>query len=115
LAIGAAMVVVLAITSWARATEVERVAVLPGKAERVVTLRDRLVVGLQARLKPEVSFVEKVALRVRTGQLPERLVNETFFWARQRATSRRGGSVRRPIHFFQPAMTARAKRLNVAL
>jgi hypothetical protein len=97
------------------AIAVESLAVSPGKAQRVVSLRDRLVVGLQARLKSEIAFVELVALRVRTGQLPQRLVDETFLWARQRAGSIRGGRARRPIIFFQPAMTARAKRLKVVL
>jgi hypothetical protein len=110
-AIGAALVSL----EPAPATAVERLAVTPGKAQRVISLRDRLVVGLQARLKSEISFVELVALRVRTGQLPQRLVDETFLWARRRAGSTRSGSARRPIIFFRPAMTARAKRLNVAL
>jgi hypothetical protein len=100
--------------SWA-GTEVQRVAIAPARAKQVVSLRDRLVVGLQARLKPEVAFVEVVAARVRTGHLPQRLVDETFFWARGRALDRRTGHTRRPIIFFQPAMTARAKRLNVEL
>jgi len=97
------------------ADEVERIAITPSKARQPISLRDRLVVGLQARLKSEVAYVELVALRVRTGQLPQRLVDETFFWARQRATDVRRGRSRRPIIYFQPAMTARAKRLNVAL
>jgi hypothetical protein len=97
------------------ATEVQRVAVAPAKPRATVSLRDRLVVGLQARLNSEVEFVERVALRVRTGQLPQRLVDETFFWARQRAASGRQGRARRPIIFFQPAMRARAGRLGVEL
>jgi hypothetical protein len=97
------------------AAEVQPVAVAPGRAQRPVSLRDRLVVGLQARLKSEVDFVELVALRVRTGHLPQRLVDETFFWARQRASASRGRRARRPIIFFQPAMEARAERLKVEL
>jgi hypothetical protein len=97
------------------ATEVQRVAVAPSRGSRAISLRDRLVVGLQARLKPEVAFVELVTARVRAGQLPQRLVDETFFWARQRAKEGRSGRMRRPIIFFQPAMTARAKRIGVAL
>ncbi|MCI0334206.1 MAG: hypothetical protein L0228_13390 [Planctomycetes bacterium] len=97
------------------ATETERVVVAPGRAQQVVSLRDRLVVGLQARLKSEVAFVELVVLKVNQGKLPQRLVDQTFFWARDRASIRRNGSQRRPIIFFQPAMTARAKRLRVVL
>ena len=102
--------------SAAAATGVQRIAVSPGRAQQTISFRDRLVVGLQARLKSEVAFVELVALRVRTGQLPQRLVDETFFWARDRAAvSRPGRAPRRPIIFFQPAMTLRAKKLGVAL
>jgi hypothetical protein len=97
------------------AVEVPRVTILPGRPQRVVSLRDRLVVGLKARLKSEVEFVELVVLRVQSGQLPQRLVDETFFWARQRALIRRQGHPRRPILFFQPAMRARAERLGVDL
>jgi hypothetical protein len=97
------------------AAEVQRVAVAPSRGREPISLRDRLVVGLQARLKSEVEFVEQVALRVRTGHLPQRLVDETFFWARQRAAAGRAGRPRRPIIFFRPAMKLRAKRLGVEL
>jgi hypothetical protein len=95
--------------------EVERVSVAPGRSHRKISLRDRLVVGLQARLKSEVAFVDRVVLRVQAGQLPRRLVDETFFWARDRARTGRNGRTRRPIIFFQPAMIARANRLKVVL
>jgi hypothetical protein len=97
------------------AAETQPVAVSPSRPQQAVSLRDRLVVGLQARLKSEVDFVELVALRVQTGHLPQRLVDETFFWARQRASINRQGHARRPIIFFQPAMRARAERLGVEL
>jgi hypothetical protein len=99
----------------ARAAETQRVAVAPGRGQQVVSLRDRLVVGLQARLKSEVAFVESVVAKVRTGKLPQHVVDETFFWARDRASISRNGNLRRPIIFFQPAMTVRAKRLRVDL
>jgi len=99
----------------ATAAEVARVAVRPARPQRPVSLRDRLVVGLQARTKSEVEFVEAVAARVRSGDLPQRLVDETFFWARARAAVVRHGRTRRAIIYFQPAMTARAQRLRVSL
>jgi hypothetical protein len=98
-----------------RAAETQRTVIAPGRAQQVVNLRDRLVVGLQARLKSELAFVELVVAKVRTGKLPQRVVDETFFWARDRASISRNGRSRRPIIFFQPAMTARAKRLRVEL
>lgn len=97
------------------ATESQRVNVTPGRSQQRVGLRDRLVVGLQARLKSEVAFVEKVVEQVQAGKLPQRIVDETFFWARDRASAKRNGVSRRPIIFFQPAMTLRAKRLKVDL
>jgi hypothetical protein len=102
-------------TARAQENSAQRVAIAPAKVQRPVSLRDRLVVGLQARLKTEVTFVELVALRVRTGELPQRIVDETFFWSRARARTLRNGRARRPIIYFQPAMTARAKKLGVAL
>jgi hypothetical protein len=102
-------------TARAQDNSALRVTLAPGKVQRPISLRDRLVVGLQARLKTEVAFVELVALRVRTGELPQRIVDETFFWSRARARTLRNGRIRRPIIYFQPAMTARAKKLGVEL
>jgi len=84
-------------------------------AGQQVTLRDRLVVGLQARLKTEVNFCNSVAVQVQLGHLPQRLVDETFFWARERAAPPRNGLQYRPIVFFQPAMKLRAQKAGVAL
>jgi len=99
----------------ATAAQVERLAIAPAKPQRRVSLRDRLVVGLQARLKSEVKFVETVALRVQSGRLPQRVVDETFFWARARAAAGRSTRKRRAIIYFQPVMLARANRLGVSL
>ena len=83
---------------------------------RPISLRDRLIVGLQARLKTEIAFVHVVVAAVNNGILPQRLVDETFFWARERAQPRlRYARQRRPIIYFQPAMIARAARVGVAL
>lgn len=97
------------------ATAVQRVAVVPGRSQQPISLRDRLVVGLQARLRSEVDFVEAVVDRVRTGQLPQRMVDETFFWARTHAAEARRGRSVRPIIYFQPVMRTRAQRIGVSL
>ncbi len=99
----------------AQKDSVERVAITSAKVQRPISLRDRLVVGLQARLKSEVAFVELVVARVQTGDLPQRVVDQTFFWARARGATLRHGRTRRPIIYFKPAMAARAKRLGVEL
>jgi hypothetical protein len=109
------IIILTVLIGLVHAAETQRVAVAPGRAQQVVSLRDRLVVGLQARLKSEVAFVELVVTKVRIGKLPQHVVDETFFWARDRASINRNGRSRRPIIFFQPAMTARAKRLRVEL
>jgi hypothetical protein len=109
------LLLVTIVLQHAAAGETERVVIVPSRAGTTVTLRDRLVVGLQARLKTEAAFVELVTAKVRTGQLPQRLVDETFFWARQKARWGKSGRPRRPIIFFEPAMRARAKRIKVDL
>lgn len=97
------------------ADEVEKVDVTPAKPGRTITLRDRLIVGLQAQLKSEVSFVDAVVAKVQSGQLPQQQVDETFFWARQRAALERGNRSHRPIVYFQPAMRIRANLLHISL
>jgi hypothetical protein len=97
------------------ADEVDPLVVKPAKPDQPITLRDRLVVGLQARLKSEVDFCDNVADRVNSGKLPEQLVDETFFWARQRAASIRNGHKYRPIVYFQPGLRARAEKLHLSL
>lgn len=103
------------IVQRATADEVQKVGVEAAKPNRPISFRDRLVVGLQARLKSEIAFVDAVVVEVQAGHIPERLVDETFFWARQRAAIVRFGRTNRPIIYFMPAMRARAKLLNVSL
>jgi hypothetical protein len=95
--------------------ELARPALAPAKPQRPISLRDRLVTGLKARLKSEVAFIDNVVLRVHAGQLPQRMVDQVFFWARDRASRARNGRTQRPIIYFQPAMAARAQRLDVDL
>jgi hypothetical protein len=97
------------------ADEVDPLVVTPAKPDQPITLRDRLVVGLQARLKSEVDFCDNVADKVNTGAIPQRLVDETFFWARQRAASIRNGHKYRPIVYFQPGLRARLDKLHLSL
>jgi len=113
----AAIVVVSLVTEHrpAVAAEIEPIVITPAGSSRPVTLRDRLVSGLRARLKSEIEFIDDVVLAVNLGRLPQRLVDQTYFWARIRANNARFGGPRRPISYFQPAMTARATRLGVEL
>ena len=97
------------------AEEVQKIDITPAKPNRAPTLRDRLVVGLQARLKSEIAFVDSVVANVQNGHIPQRQVDETFFWARQRAVLARDGRLHRPIIYFEPAMRIRANLLHVTL
>ena len=100
----------------AHAAEVAPQQLSQGTPGRPISLRDRLITGLKARLKSEIAFVDQVVALVNAGELPQRLVDETFFWARDRALLRhRYARRRRPVIYFQPAMIARANRLGVNL
>lgn len=81
------------------------------------TYRQVLVFGLQAKLPAELAFVDSVVAAVESGQLPSRLVDQSYFWARTRAGVSRSGQPSRPIIYFIPALEARLKklRLNVEL
>jgi hypothetical protein len=91
--------------------------ITPGSPRQGISFRDRLIVGLQARRGSEVAFIDDVVLHVRLGKLPERLVNQTFFWSRDRAkrTDFPKVGTQRPIIYFQPVMTRQARQLGVKL
>ncbi|MCI0491956.1 MAG: hypothetical protein L0Z07_03350 [Planctomycetes bacterium] len=96
----------------ATADEAAPITITPGSAAKPISFRDRLVVGLQARLESEIIFVDLVVHLVQIGKVPQRLVDETFFWSRERAAARPNVRPRRPIIYFQPAMNARLRRLG---
>jgi hypothetical protein len=100
---------------YATADEVEKIDLAGAQPNRPISFRDRLIVGLQARLKSEVAFVDAVVAEVQAGHIPQRLVDETFFWARQRSAIPYDRRYNRPIIYFMPAMRARAKLLHVSL
>jgi hypothetical protein len=84
--------------------------------QQPLSLRDRLVVGLRAMSKADLAFVDRVVDEVQDGHLPQRMVDETFFWARKRVTATtRGVKERRPIIYFRPVMTIQARRVGVEL
>lgn len=82
---------------------------------RQVALRDQLRVGLKARTKADLQFIELVVQRVDQGVLPRPLVDSTFLWARNRWRTRPGSHRLRPIVYFQPALTLRARQLGISL
>lgn len=115
------LVLIAVINGWnaphAPADEVKKIGITPATPNQPVSFHDRLVVGLEARLKSEIKFVDAVVLEVQAGHLPQDQVDQTFFWARQRAAAAVARDHRnyRPITYFQPAMRARANLLHVTL
>jgi hypothetical protein len=105
------------IVQRATADEVEKIGITPATPSQPISFHDRLVVGLQARLKSEITFVNAVVAEVQAGHIPQEQVDQTFFWARQRAAVAVARDHRnyRPITYFQPAMRARANLLHVSL
>ncbi len=79
------------------------------------TLQDRLEKGLLARTPQEFAFLTRVVERIEDGDLPEKLVNRVFFWARRKADEQEGTKRRRPMIYFQPALTKLAERIGVDL
>lgn len=86
-----------------------------GREGRQVTLFDQLRVGLKAKTKADVAFLELVVLRVNQGKLPRKMVDATFLWARNRYKGRPSNHRLRPIVYFQPALVAQAKKIGVVL
>ena len=102
------------------ADSTDSITLTPAKPGQPISYRDRLVAGLQARLKSETAFIDLVNDKVEAGELPRSLVDQTFFWARYHASEQAVsswaiGRSTRPIIYFKPAMIARAKRIGVVL
>lgn len=85
--------------------------------QREPTFRQRLVAGLQVRRPSEFAFIDAVVDSVERGDLPERLVDRFFFWARNRSDRNLSfaGRPRRPIIDFQAALTFQAKKLKIVI
>ena len=82
---------------------------------RKISLRDQLVAGLRATTKGDFAFIDQVVILVEQGKLPRRMVDGTFLWARQRAARHSWLRRLRPMVYFRPALTLRAKRIGVKL
>ena len=85
------------------------------RSGRKVGLKDQLRVGLNATTKADIAFIDLVVLKVNQGRLPRNMVDSTFLWARSRWKTRPTAHRLRPIVYFQPALTARAKAIGVTL
>lgn len=82
---------------------------------RQVDLKTQLTAGLKAFTPADRLFIDRVVLAVQQGRLPRQLVDTTFLWARDRAVRRSYTRQFRPMVYFQPALTLRARAIGVAL
>ncbi|WP_197526120.1 hypothetical protein [Botrimarina colliarenosi] len=79
--------------------------------KREPKLRERLVLGLQVRRPAEYEYVDAVIDTVNRGELPQKIVDRMFFWARGRAP--KGDQGRRPIIYFQAGLNRVASKLRI--
>jgi hypothetical protein len=80
----------------------------PQVAPGGITLRQTLEKGLKARRKSEFAFIALVVKKVEQGQLPKKMVERTFLWARDHRQPY-------PMPYFEKAMQIQAKKLRVEL
>lgn len=85
-----------------------RLAGPPSRQTGVADLADRLKSGLRVQAPQDVAFCDAVAESVRSGALPERIVDATLVWAVQRGK-------KYPFPAFQHAIRLKAERLGVRL
>lgn len=71
-----------------------------------VSLKDRLVTGLRATRPEDVQYCERVANAARSGKLPAKIVDSTYFWA----TAKR---VDYPLPAFAKALELQCQRLGI--
>lgn len=107
-----AFVLLVAIGSFSSAQQ----SFITGPAKgRQITLRQQLATGLKAFTKADFAFIDTVVLAVEQRKLPRNLVDSTFLWARDRAARRSYTRRLRPMVYFQPGLTLRAKAIGLKL
>lgn len=90
-------------------------AAAPVLAVETPTLQERLEKGLKARTDADFSFLERVVAAVEDGELPQKLVDRVFFWARKKAAEHKDSKSKRPMIYFRPALIILAARLGIGL
>lgn len=82
---------------------------------RQVDLYYMLRVGLKAKTKADFEYIDEVVEKVAQGKLPVDMVQSSFLYARYRYRTHPGSHKLRPMVYFQPSLTARAKKIGVIL
>ncbi|QDT67562.1 hypothetical protein MalM25_04620 [Planctomycetes bacterium MalM25] len=80
-------------------------------ANRKPTLEERLTSGLLARRPSEIAYIAAVIDTVNRGDLPTKLVDRVFLWARSKAPKNAVG--RRPITYFQAGLDRIAAKMRI--
>lgn len=78
----------------------------PAAPRTQATLEDRLIAGLKAVRPDDIAYCERVAAATRTGQLPAKLVDKTYFWAIGRGSDY-------PLPAFARALEIQCRRLGI--
>lgn len=82
---------------------------------RQVKLYDMLRVGLKAKTEADFEYIAEVVKLVNEGKLPRDMVDSSFLYARYRYKTHPGSFKLRPMVYFQPSLTARAKKIGVII
>ena len=82
-------------------------AEVPKLANEKVSLKDRLVTGLRATRPEDIEYCERVANATRTGKLPTKIVDSTYFWATAK-------KVDYPLPAFAKALELQCQRLGIS-
>lgn len=82
-------------------------------ANRKPTLEERLTAGLLARRPAEIAYIGAVVDTVNRGELPTKLVDRVFLWARSKAPKNKVG--RRPITYFQAGLDRIAAKMRIRI
>lgn len=78
----------------------------PKSTNEKVSLKDRLVTGLRATRPEDIQYCERVANATRTGKLPTKIVDSTYFWA----TAKKADY---PLPAFAKALELQCQRLGI--
>ena len=82
-------------------------AEVPKTANDEVSLKDRLITGLRATRPEDIEYCERVANATRTGKLPTKIVDSTYFWATAK-------KVDYPLPAFAKALELQCQRLGIS-
>ncbi|MBT3211003.1 MAG: hypothetical protein HN345_03230 [Planctomycetaceae bacterium] len=81
-------------------------AEVPKTTNTEVSLKDRLITGLRATRPEDIQYCERVANATRTGKLPPKIVDSTYFWATAKQTNY-------PLPAFAKALDLQCQKLGI--